>query len=65
MLNRGDYRKQAVHCRTGSLEKTPFMLLPAVLVHCRTGSLEKNSESSTAVAAVHCRTGSLEIPDQF
>ena len=49
-----------VHCRTGSLEDTLFLLCAYHLVHCRTGSLEVCVVFILFPYAVHCRTGSLE-----
>ena len=37
-------RNTLVHCRTGSLEKSLFVLALKRLVHCRTGSLETYAE---------------------
>ena len=36
----------AVHCRTGSLEKSAKYRQADVAVHCRTGSLEKDDIGS-------------------
>ncbi len=52
--------KEAVHCRTGSLEilRPGFNLF--CHVHCRTGSLERTGKALGRGDNVHCRTGSLE-----
>ena len=39
------YLMAAVHCRTGSLERTPAVVSTPPPVHCRTGSLETFKES--------------------
>ena len=49
-----------IHCRIGSSENMPLLMVLLILIHCRIGSSEMIASAAETVSVIHCRIGSSE-----